>query len=237
VGDTHLLACEAAGGVTESSPGELAAKIVFRVEALPARDTAAVRQVRRGVSRQFASSQPELVIDIAFCLLERTEFLYHFVAYELVRYHRQALASVDEALLERLGRGINSWYAVDTFGVELSGQVWRSGQIPDDTIRRWATSDDRWWRRASLVSTVPLNIASQGGGGDTLRTLDICSLLIDDRDDMVVKAMSWALRVLSGRDREAVERFLAEHQDRLAPRVLREVRNKLDTGLKSPKRH
>jgi 3-methyladenine DNA glycosylase AlkD len=237
VGDAHLLASEVAGGVSESSAGELAAEIIGRVEALPARDTAAVRRVRREFSRQLARLQPEPVIDIAFCLLERPEFLYHFVAYELVRNHRQALASVDEALLERLGQGIDSWYAVDTFGVELSGQVWRAGQIPDDTIRRWATSDDRWWRRASLVSTVPLNIASQGGRGDTPRTLDICSMLIDDRDDMVVKAMSWALRVLSIRDREAVERFLTEYQERLVPRVLREVRNKLDTGLKSPKRH
>ena len=55
-------------------------------------------------------------------------------------------------------------------------------------------------------------------------------------DDMVLKALSWALRVLVQHDREAVEAFLAEYDDVLAARVVREVRNKLETGLKNPRR-
>ena len=57
-----------------------------------------------------------------------------------------------------------------------------------------------------------------------------------DRDDMVVKAMSWALRELIPHDRLAVETFLEKHEDVLASRVKREVRNKLETGLKNPRR-
>jgi 3-methyladenine DNA glycosylase AlkD len=53
---------------------------------------------------------------------------------------------------------------------------------------------------------------------------------------MVEKAMSWALRALSQRDRPAVERFMAEMDGKLAARALREVRNKLTTGLKNPRR-
>jgi len=59
--------------------------------------------------------------------------------------------------------------------------------------------------------------------------------VLDDRDDMVVKALSWALRELAKKERRLVERYLREHGARLAPRVSREVRNKLTTGLKSPK--
>jgi len=61
-------------------------------------------------------------------------------------------------------------------------------------------------------------------------------MLVDDRDDMVVKALSWALRELAKRDEFSVWDFLAEHDAQLAPRILREVRNKLNTGLKNPKR-
>ena len=60
-------------------------------------------------------------------------------------------------------------------------------------------------------------------------------MLVSDRDDMVVKAMSWALRALSQRDPAAVEQFLSEREGELARRVIREVRNKLSTGLKNPK--
>jgi 3-methyladenine DNA glycosylase AlkD len=81
----------------------------------------------------------------------------------------------------------------------------------------------------------PLNNKTRGGHGDTARTLEICRRLVADREDMVVKALSWALRELAKRDPPAVENFLVEHEGRLAARILREVRNKLRTGLKNPR--
>jgi 3-methyladenine DNA glycosylase AlkD len=60
--------------------------------------------------------------------------------------------------------------------------------------------------------------------------------LVADHEDMVAKAMSWALRELVVHDAEAVEEFLTEHEADLPARVKREVRNKLTTGLKNPKR-
>jgi 3-methyladenine DNA glycosylase AlkD len=156
-------------------------------------------------------------------------------AYELVSHHRPALASLRIRVLERLGQGIDDWAAVDTFASYLAGPVWRQGQISDDRIMSWARSKDRWWRRAALVATVPLNNKTRGGNGDSQRTLAVCRSLVTDRDDMVVKALSWALRELTKRDRPAVEAFLGEYESSLAPRVLREVRNKLKTGLKNPR--
>ena len=53
---------------------------------------------------------------------------------------------------------------------------------------------------------------------------------------MIVKALSWALRSLVPWDAPAVERFLEVHDRDLAARVKREVRHKLRTGLKTPRR-
>ena len=72
--------------------------------------------------------------------------------------------------------------------------------------------------------------------GDVPRTLGVCRLLVDDHDDMVVKAMSWALRELVVHDPDGVRGFLSTYEDRLAARVKREVNNKLTTGLKNPRR-
>ena len=138
--------------------------------------------------------------------------------------------------LEQLGRGIDNWSSVDTFACLVSGSAWRQGQIPDSLIHQWAGSQDRWWRRAAIVSTVALNKKSRGGSGDTPRTLDICARVADDAEDMVAKGLSWALRELVARDPNAVKRFLKEHEEVLAKRVLREVVNKLRTGLKTPGR-
>jgi 3-methyladenine DNA glycosylase AlkD len=121
------------------------------------------------------------------------------------------------------------------FGCYLAGPAWREHQVSERLIHSWVRSKDRWWRRAALVSTVPLNNKARGGTGDPVRTLKICELLVADRDEMVVKALSWALRELAKRDPDSVREFLRRTNDKLAPRVIREVNNKLSTGLKNPR--
>ena len=138
--------------------------------------------------------------------------------------------------LEEFGKEINSWGAVDIFAGLLAEPAWQHGQVSDDLIKNWVHSEDRWWRRTALVYTVALNRRSMGGTGDTTRTLNVCRLLVNDKDDMVVKAMSWALRELISHDVNAVREFIRIHEDVLASRVKREVNNKLRTGLKNPKR-
>jgi 3-methyladenine DNA glycosylase AlkD len=211
---------------------QLAEEIVARLHALPNLKTDTVRMVRREFSRRIATATPEEVLVLALCLLEQ----HRFVAYELVHHHRTTMRSLGEREVEQLGRGIASWDAVDTFACYLSGPAWRERQVSNALIEGWAYSPDRWWRRAALVSTVPLNLRARGGRGDTARTLLICRLLVADWDDMVVKAMSWALRDLSRRDPQAVRDFLAEYGGQLAARVVREVRHKLATGVKNPRR-
>jgi 3-methyladenine DNA glycosylase AlkD len=211
----------------------LETEISQRLRALKSPTTARMRELRREYSKRIAAAPPEVVVSLALRLLRIG--VPEFIAYELVQHHKPALQSLKAKSLEELGRGINSWVSVDTFASYLSGPAWRERQVPDSLIRRWARSPDRWWRRAAVVSTVPLNNKARGGSGDAKRTLMICEMLVADRDDMVVKAVSWALRELAKRDNEVVRSFLTSHKDALAPRVLREVNNKLTTGLKNPR--
>jgi 3-methyladenine DNA glycosylase AlkD len=214
----------------------LASDLTVRLRALGAAKTATIRAVRREFSRRLARADASVVIQVALRILGQPGIASRFVAYELIWHHRGALRSLRAEELRLLGRGIDSWGAVDCFAGYLAGPAWRERQVPDTLISRWAASDDRWWRRAALVSTVPLNNKTRGGKGDIARTLAVCRLLVGDRDDMVVKALSWALREAAKRDPEAVSRFLVKHEPALASRVLREVHNKLRTGLKNPRK-
>ena len=147
------------------------------------------------------------------------------------------LTSLDLERLKQTGRKhLNSWDSVDVFSLYLSGPAWRKGQIEDADVHRWGQSDDRWWRRVALVSTVALNVKARGGTGDVARTIPVCRMLADDGDDMVVKALSWALRAALQHDRSAVEAFLLEYDHCLASRIKREVGTKLNTGRKNPRR-
>jgi 3-methyladenine DNA glycosylase AlkD len=218
----------------EQSVKGLAAQLNEQLNSQPDNATANLRRIRKEFSQRYAYLLPDDILALADRLI--THHGLRWIAYELIADHKGAYLRLSTAWLERLGRGLNSWQSVDSFARTLSGPAWRDGLISDDTIRRWAGSHDRWWRRASLVSTVALNMRSYGGPGDTRRTLDICGRLLDDPDDMVVKAMSWALRELVPHDPGAVREFLALHKGRLARRVMREVTHKLETGLKHPRR-
>lgn len=215
---------------------ELARELSSRLRALDRHDAQTLRSLRREYSKRLASVDPRTVVELASQLMDHGGFDHRGVAYELVYYHRGALASLKTPKLVELGRGIDSWGAVDSFAVLLAGPAWREQQVPTSRIRSWARSKDRWWRRAAVVSTVALNSRARGGRGDTPRTLEICRLVVEDRDDMVVKGLSWALRELAKRDPEAARQFLDEHRPNLAARVVREVTNKLTTGVKNPRR-
>jgi 3-methyladenine DNA glycosylase AlkD len=217
-----------------SNPKEVASQIDAEIHALPVRNTPNVRGIRRKYSQMLKEASPEFVLDVVRTLVK--EYGYRGPAYELIANHRAAFQRVGEAEVEELGQGINSWWSVDSFARILAGPAWLKGQVSDDLIHRWARSEDRWWRRAALVSTVALNVRSRGGMGDVERTFGVCRLLVGDHDDMVVKAMSWALRELVVHDADGVREFLDEHEGVLAARVKREVRNKITTGLKNPRR-
>lgn len=214
---------------------EIAAKLDGELRNLPLWNTPNERVVRRRYSRELAKSSPNFIIALAHELL--AVYDQRSVAYELIADHKGAFALIGEAELIEFGQGINSWWTVDSFARTLSGPAWLRSQVSDNLILSWAGSPDLWWRRAALVSTVALNMRSHGGLGDTPRTLMICRLLVDDHADMVVKALSWALRELVPHDPVAVRAFLTEYGSRLASRVQREVSAKLETGLKNPRRN
>jgi len=217
------------------TPSEVAAEIDRAVRALPVRNAANHDALRKTYSKQLAACSGAFVLDVGRALVGRYG-RRSGICYELIRHHPDAFRRLGRTEIEELGRGIDSWGSTDSFARHLAGPAWVRGQIALEDVHAWAESPDRWWRRAALVATVGLNSRVSGGSGDTPRTLAICRLLIDDRDDMVIKAMSWALRELIPWERGAVQAFLQEHEDRLAARVRREVRNKLETGLKTPRR-
>jgi 3-methyladenine DNA glycosylase AlkD len=211
----------------------LAKEIHSRLDLLGAPTTEAVRAIRREFSHRLASAAPETVLQLALHLLDENSSLLRFFSYELVSHHKLASRQLTIDDLLKLGRGLNSWSSVDGFAMILSGPMWARGKLSDKTIATWARSKDPWWRRTALVSTVALS--RRGDPDDLIKVAKICTLLASDPEDMVVKALSWALREVAKKHPAEAKAFLARHSHTLAARVLREVDNKLRTGLKTPR--
>lgn len=202
------------------------------IQALPKRDTPSLRAVRKAWTAKLKGEAARTVVAAGQALEREAGQGGKWIAYELIRFHPAAFAAVTEAEIEDFASRIASWYATDAFGTILSGPLWARGRLPDAMFDDWSRSENRWLRRSALVATVGLNASRP----DPERTFALCLRLAGDRDDMVEKAVSWALRWLSQKDQVAVADFMAEHGDDFRPRVKREVRHKLETGLKSPRR-
>jgi 3-methyladenine DNA glycosylase AlkD len=212
----------------------LAAEVQAQVLAADDRTVPTLRKIRRATTHRVKALEAADVVHLARLLL-LAPGVPRWFAYEIVHRHRPALASLTGTQLRQLGRGLAGWGDVDAFAWYLAGPAWREGQISDDLIYRWAVASDRWWRRVAVVSTVALNNTARGGSGDAARTLAVCEIIKGDVDDMVVKALSWALRELARKEPEAVREFLRSNEGCLASWVVREVRNKLETGRKNPR--
>src|SRR5262245_1722389 len=219
---------------SNSDARSLLPHIIDEIGALRGAGLASLRALRREYSRRLRDADSRSVLRLAHELRD-SGLVHRFFCDELIANHKGVMECLTRRDLEEIGAGMDSWDQVDSFATIVAGPAWRAGRIADADVAKWARSRDRWWRRAALVCTTGLNIL--GTHGDAHRTLSICKMLLDDHDDMVVKAMSWALRALSKRDPVQTAAFIERHRSRLHSRVVREVGNKLRTGLKNPPVH
>jgi len=177
--------------------------------------TPEMRQLLKKWWVELESWPPEKLFSLAKELIN-TRIECTQVAFELLWKDKKALSQLTLIDLEFLGQNMDNWATTDTFFVNLSGWMWRNNQISDTDILKRLKRNNDWWRWAAIVSTVGMNLKKRGGTGDTSRTLMICEKVVNDREDMIVKALSWALRELSKHDKSAVEKFMKKYDEILA---------------------
>ncbi|MDA3892664.1 MAG: DNA alkylation repair protein [Salinivirgaceae bacterium] len=157
------------------------------------------------------------------------------LAFEYIGMDKANMKTITESVIDNFFKNMDNWVSVDYFGVLFVGVAWRENIISTDKIKTYLKSNNYWERRIAVVATVALNQKARGGTGNSKRTLEICELVVNDHTDMINKALSWALRELAKIDRPSVLDFINKYQKELNKKVLREVTNKLNFGLKNIK--
>ena len=192
-----------------------------------------IKALLKEIRTLYGPGSPGAWIDLCKALVATGVFECQVLAFEMIGRDRKLLDALEYSDLSALGWNLDNWASVDHYTVGIFGVLWGRGVVEDSHIDALLNSNNFWERRVAVVSTVALNLKSRGGRGDTPRTIAVCERVVDDHHDMIQKALSWALRELSKRDREAVYLFMERNQNRLANRVVREVNHKLNFGTKN----
>jgi len=185
------------------------------------------------LSKQTRPFKDNEKLDLIKQLIDADIFELQQIAFEYLQIEKNLYKALTEDFIESIEKNLDNWLSVDYFGAIVVGCAWRENLISTEKVKRYLTSKDFWIRRIAIVATVSLNQKARGGHGDSKRTIEICRLVVDDHHEMIVKALSWALRELAKMDDESVIDFIDEYKNRLHKKVLREVKNKLKTGLKN----
>jgi 3-methyladenine DNA glycosylase AlkD len=115
---------------------------------------------------------------------------------------------------------INNWDIVDSSAPQIVGRhlLKRDRRV----LNRLARSGNLWERRIAVLATQSFIRA-----GEFTPTLDLAERLLDDRHDLMHKAIGWMLREVGDRDRSALEEFLGRHAESMPRTMLRYAIEKL----------
>jgi 3-methyladenine DNA glycosylase AlkD len=158
------------------------------------------------------------------------------IALELPMHYPQLLPALSWDWFQGKRQDLDDWELTDVLGVGVLGPwVAHDPERRASHLRRLVLDDDVWSRRLGLVATVGLHRTRKEA-----QTLSLALSLIDqvkqEQNATITKAISWVLRALSKDYPEQVATYLERNVDSFPRHVIREVRNKLETGRKNGKR-
>lgn len=142
-------------------------------------------------------------------------------AVELLVARRTLLSEADVPLVERLLREARTWALLDPLAVGVVGAVVLADPAGfDPVVRRWATDDDAWLRRASLLVHLP---GIRAGTPPRERLLALADPMLAEPGFVVRKAIGWVLRELGKREPETVVAWLEPRVTGAAGLTVREA--------------
>src|SRR5215211_7667312 len=129
----------------------------------------------------------------------------------LARRYSSALSSREEKeeivkfYLDNI-KQVNNWDLVDLSAPNILGAHLVDRDDRRRLLYRLAGSENVWERRIAIVATH--HFIRNGDFSDTLK---IAEMLLQDRHDLIHKAVGWMLREVGKRDAAAEEEFLEKH--------------------------
>ncbi len=123
---------------------------------------------------------------------------------------------------------VNNWDLVDLSADKIIGEFLFGKDENDKSILyKFSKSDNLWQRRIAIIATFAF--IKKGKFNDTLR---IAEILLNDKHDLIQKAVGWMLREVGKRNQDVEEDFLKKHYKKMPRTMLRYAIERFDAEQK-----
>ncbi len=124
---------------------------------------------------------------------------------------------------------VDNWASCDTLCNHTVGEFVEMYPGYISRLKKWATSNNRWMRRAAAVTLIIP--ARKGLFLDDI--FQVATTLLHDKDDLVQKGYGWMLKAASEAHQEEVFGFVMKHKASMPRTALRYAIEKMTPGMKA----
>jgi 3-methyladenine DNA glycosylase AlkD len=137
------------------------------------------------------------------------------LTYKFTKANEKLKKEIVDFYLKNTAR-INNWDLIDLSSVEILGTYILDHPDYKKVLYKFSTSKILWERRISIISTFELIRTKQ-----FTDSLKIATVLLQDQEDLIKKAVGWMLREIGKRDLSTEEKFLDQHYKTMPRTMLR----------------
>ena len=119
---------------------------------------------------------------------------------------------------------VNNWNLVDTSCYFIVGEYLLNRPEERVILRQLAISSNLWERRIAIVSTMAFI-----RNNDLAETFHIAEMLLQDKHDLIHKAVGWLIREAGKRNVQRLSQFLDQHAVNMPKTMVRYAVEKLST--------
>ena len=170
--------------------------------------------VQRKIAKQFINLALDDIKSLIHSKVHEERLIAVFILVEQFQKANEGAQKTIFNFYIKNRKGINNWDLVDLSAPKIVGQY----LIKKDKalLYKFALSKDLWEKRIAILST--FTFIRQHWFEDTLK---IAMILLNDKHDLIHKAVGWMLREIGNRDLMLEEDFLKKHYKNMPRTMLR----------------
>lgn len=188
-----------------------------------------VDKIGKEIYKQIENESKSVIFSLCEQLWQSGYLEESFIACNWSYNIRKQYEPADFQVFEKwINRYVNNWASCDTLCNHTVGTFIEMYPEYMVKLKEFATSDNRWVRRAAAVSLIV-----PARKGKFLKDIfEIANILLLDKDDLVQKGYGWMLKVASQVNQEEVFNYVMQHKAVMPRTALRYAIEKMPGNLR-----